>query len=73
VNERLSQDRAEEIRRYIERKGKLKPNRIESMGYGSSRPLKDELTDADAKVNRRVEFRLIKPDDEKPVDSGEWK
>ena len=62
VNEKLSQDRAEEIRRYIERKGKLKPNRIESFGYGSSKPLKDELTDADARINRRVEFRLLKPD-----------
>jgi outer membrane protein OmpA-like peptidoglycan-associated protein len=65
VNEKLSQDRAEEIRRYIERKGKLKPNRIESVGYGSSKPLKDELIEADARVNRRVEFRLIKPEGEK--------
>ena len=74
VNEKLSQDRAEEIRRYIERKGKLAPNRIESFGYGSSKPLKDELTDADAKVNRRVEFRLLKPDTDKPADGGgEWK
>jgi len=74
VNEKLSQDRAEEIRRYIERKGKLAPNRIESFGYGSSKPLKDELTDADAKVNRRVEFRLLKPDADKPADGGgEWK
>ncbi|RYE91417.1 MAG: OmpA family protein, partial [Cytophagaceae bacterium] len=62
VNEKLSQDRAEEIRRYIERKGKLGSSRIESFGYGSSRPLKDELTDADARVNRRVEFRLLKPE-----------
>ena len=74
VNEKLSQDRAEAIRRYIERKGKLQPNRIESFGYGSFKPLKDELTDADAKVNRRVEFRLIKPDTDKPADGGgEWK
>ncbi|HEX8659150.1 MAG TPA: OmpA family protein [Hymenobacter sp.] len=74
VNEKLSQDRAAEIHRYIERKGKLKPNRIESFGYGSSKPLKDELTDADAKVNRRVEFRLIKPEDDKPADTGgDWK
>ncbi|MBF9219995.1 OmpA family protein [Hymenobacter ruricola] len=74
VNEKLSQDRAEEIRKYIERKGKLKPNRIESFGYGSTRPLKDELTEADAKVNRRVEFRLIKPDGDKPADGGaDWK
>ena len=67
INEKLSQDRAEEIRRYIERKGKLKPNRIESFGYGASKPLKDELTDADARVNRRVEFRLLKPEGEKTV------
>ena len=74
VNEKLSQDRAEEIRRYIERKGKLRPNRIESFGYGSTKPLKDELTEADAQVNRRVEFRLIKPEGDKPLDGGgEWK
>ena len=74
VNEQLSQDRAEEIRKYIERKGKLTPNRIESLGYGSSKPLKDELTDADARVNRRVEFRLLKPEGEKPADGGgDWK
>ena len=74
VNEKLSQERAEAIRRYIERKGRLQPNRIESFGYGSSKPLKDELTDADARVNRRVEFRLIKPDGDKPADGGgDWK
>ncbi|GAC1376236.1 MAG: hypothetical protein NVSMB30_21290 [Hymenobacter sp.] len=74
VNEKLSQDRAEEIRRYIERKGKLRPNRIESFGYGSTKPLKDELTEADARVNRRVEFRLINPDADKPADGGAgWK
>ncbi|MGI4867355.1 MAG: OmpA family protein [Janthinobacterium lividum] len=65
INEKLSQDRAEEIRHYIERKGKLKPNRIESFGYGSSKPLKDEANEADARVNRRVEFRLLKPEGEK--------
>ena len=73
VNEKLSQDRAEAIRKYLERKGKLRPNRIESFGYGSSRPLKDERTDADARVNRRVEFRLIRPDADKPEGGGEWK
>ncbi|WP_426492900.1 OmpA family protein [Hymenobacter sp. 102] len=59
-NERLSQERAESIRRYIEQKGKLAPNRIDSFGYGSSRPLKDEVTEEDAKTNRRVEFRLLR-------------
>ncbi|WP_245328341.1 OmpA family protein [Hymenobacter aquaticus] len=65
-NENLSKDRAEAIRRYIEAKGKLKPNRIESMGYGSTQPLKEEVTEEDARINRRVEFRLIKPDEDKP-------
>jgi len=70
VNEKLSQDRAESIRRYIEQKGKLKPNRIESMGYGSTQPLKPEVTEEDARINRRVEFRLIKPDGDKPAEGG---
>ncbi|MCB2378150.1 OmpA family protein [Hymenobacter sp. BT635] len=65
-NETLSKDRAEAIRRYIETKGKLKPNRIESMGYGSTQPLKEEVTEEDARINRRVEFRLIRPDEDKP-------
>jgi flagellar motor protein MotB len=72
-NERLSQDRAEAIRRYIEQKGKLKPNRIESFGYGSTKPLRDEVTEADAETNRRVEFQLIRPDEGKKDGGGEWK
>jgi len=73
VNEKLSQDRAEAIRRYVERKGKLSASRLESFGYGSSRPLKDELTEADARINRRVEFRLLKPDGDKEASGAEWK
>ncbi|MET4106524.1 OmpA family protein [Hymenobacter sp. UYP22] len=67
-NERLSQERAQSIRRYIEQKGKLTANRIDSFGYGSSRPLKDEVTEEDAKTNRRVEFRLIRPDGDKDTE-----
>lgn len=72
VNEKLSQDRAQAIRTYIEQKGKLKNDRIESFGYGSTKPLKDELTDEDAKVNRRVEFRLLKPEKTEPGGNGEF-
>ena len=71
-NEKLSQDRAQAIRAYIERKGKIAGSRIESFGYGSTKPLKDELTDADARVNRRVEFRLLKPESNKPDAGGGW-
>ena len=62
VNEKLSQDRADAISKYIETKGKLKPNRIESRGYGSTVPLREEKTEEDMRTNRRVEFRLVKPD-----------
>lgn len=73
-NEKLSQDRAEAIRRYIEQKGKLQPNRIENQGFGSTKPLKEEVTEEDAKTNRRVEFRLIKPDEGKKESGGaDWK
>ncbi|MCC2546990.1 OmpA family protein [Hymenobacter sp. BT175] len=76
-NVKLSQDRAEAIRKYIEAKGKLKPNRIESMGLGSTQPLKPEVTEEDAGINRRVEFRLIKPEGDPGKESGagaiDWK
>ncbi len=68
----LSQARAEAIRRYIERKGKIAPARLESGGFGSSQPLRDEANEADARVNRRVEFRILKPEGEAPA-GGAWK
>ena len=69
-NERLSQLRADAIRHYVEQQGKLKPNRIDSMGYGSTKPLKEEVTEDDAKTNRRVEFQLIKPEEDAPKAAG---
>jgi outer membrane protein OmpA-like peptidoglycan-associated protein len=74
VNEKLSQDRADAIRKYIEVKGKLKPNRIESRGYGSTVPLKPEVTEEDMRTNRRVEFRLVKPETEQKQakEAGGW-
>ncbi len=59
-NLKLSQDRADNIRKFIEEKGKLKKNRITSRGYGSSKPIVEEKTDEDRKLNRRVEFEIIR-------------
>ncbi len=70
VNVALSQDRAQAIRNYIEQKGKLKPNRIDNMGYGSTQPLREEKTEDDSRFNRRVEFRLIKPEENKDAGAG---
>ncbi|MFD2245958.1 OmpA family protein [Pontibacter ruber] len=58
----LSQDRADAIRSYIERKVNIPQGRIDAVGYGSSKPLRSEKTEEDRRINRRVEFRLIKPD-----------
>ncbi|MDX5420650.1 MAG: OmpA family protein [Hymenobacteraceae bacterium] len=57
----LSQDRADAIRLYIEKRLNLPQGRIDAIGYGSSKPLREEKTEEDRKINRRVEFRLIKP------------
>ncbi|KAA5548560.1 OmpA family protein [Adhaeribacter rhizoryzae] len=57
----LSQKRADAIKKYIMLKGKFPESRIEAWGYGSSEPLKEENTEEDRRINRRVEFKIIKP------------
>ena len=61
-NTQLSQKRADSIKRYIEQKGKIPEGRIEAWGYGSSEQLREEVTEEDRRINRRVEFKLIKPE-----------
>lgn len=56
----LSQLRADKIRDYITSKAKLTQDRIQAFGYGSTKPIKEELTEADKRMNRRVEFKLIR-------------
>ena len=58
----LSQDRADAIRKYIEEQGNIARGRIESFGFGSTKPLREEKTEDDRRINRRVEFRVIKPE-----------
>ncbi|PRY13102.1 outer membrane protein OmpA-like peptidoglycan-associated protein [Pontibacter ummariensis] len=60
----LSQDRADAIKRYIERQIGIPgtDSRVEAIGYGSTRPLREEKTEEDRRINRRVEFKIIKPD-----------
>ncbi|HEU5146972.1 MAG TPA: OmpA family protein, partial [Chryseosolibacter sp.] len=57
-NLRLSQARADAIRAYLTFTYKISPDRISARGYGSSRPLVEEHTDEDRKLNRRVEFDI---------------
>ncbi|MBT1706462.1 OmpA family protein [Fulvivirgaceae bacterium PWU20] len=59
-NLRLSQARADAIRAYLMYMFKIDPDRIEAQGFGSSKPLIEEHTDEDRKLNRRVEFNITK-------------
>lgn len=58
ANLRLSQARADAIKAYLIYQFKIDAKRIEAHGYGSAKPLVDEQTDEDRKLNRRVEFEL---------------
>ncbi|WP_245970536.1 OmpA family protein [Pseudochryseolinea flava] len=59
-NLRLSQARADAIKAYLIYQFKIAAGRINAHGYGSAKPLVDENTDDDRRLNRRVEFELKK-------------
>jgi hypothetical protein len=61
ANKRLSQSRADAIREYIIQKGQIEPTRIEAIGYGSDQPIVTENSVDAKRINRRVEFEIIKP------------
>ncbi len=68
LNLKLSQQRADSIKRYILDNSLINPQRIFAIGYGSEMPIvKDEQTDEDRKLNRRVEFEIYR---DPPKDNG---
>jgi hypothetical protein len=61
ANLKLSQARADAIKSYIIEKGAIDESRIDAVGYGSQKPIiQPETSEADKKLNRRVEFELIR-------------
>lgn len=61
LNLKLSQQRADAIKRYISNTGNIEESRIFAIGYGSEKPIvKEEKTDEDRKLNRRVEFEIYR-------------
>jgi len=60
ANLRLSAARADAIRTYLVKEFKIDADRITAHGYGSSKPIVEEQTDEDRKLNRRVEFEIAR-------------
>ncbi|TGE09439.1 OmpA family protein [Hymenobacter fodinae] len=67
-NLRLSDERAASARAYMLRKG-IPENRIVSHGYGESKPIADNNTEAGRALNRRVEFDVYLPGDPNPAET----
>jgi len=67
LNLKLSQERANSIKKYIVEQGQIDTSRVEAIGYGNEKPIVEEKTEADKRINRRVEFELLKSD--KPTET----
>ncbi|HMP98270.1 MAG TPA: OmpA family protein, partial [Cyclobacteriaceae bacterium] len=60
ANLRLSQARADAIKKYLVEEMWIEADRITATGYGSSKPIVEEKTDEDKRMNRRVEFEIYR-------------
>lgn len=60
ANIRLSKARAESIKKYLIEHGGFADDRIEAEGYGDTKKLVEETSEESKKINRRVEFDIIK-------------
>lgn len=63
-NQSLSERRAASVMQYLTDNG-VAASRMESVGFGESKPLVEETSDADKEKNRRVEFRITEQDERK--------
>ncbi len=57
LNRRLSQQRADAVRAYLEKRG-VKRECLKAVGHGPDKPIGDNKTGAGREQNRRVEFRI---------------
>jgi outer membrane protein OmpA-like peptidoglycan-associated protein/tetratricopeptide (TPR) repeat protein len=58
MNQKLSQDRADAVVAYLVSKG-ISASRLESRGYGSTRPVADNKSNDGRQQNRRTEFEIL--------------
>jgi len=59
LNLKLSQDRVNEVKKYLVQHG-IASNRITTEGFGGSKPIAGNDQEETRKLNRRVEFRITK-------------
>ncbi len=57
-NQRLSERRARAVYDYFVARG-IKPYRLQTIGYGKSRPKADNATEEGRAINRRVELKVV--------------
>ncbi len=58
VNMKLSEERAIAVKRYLMQSG-IAPERLETKGYGSLRPISTNATEVGRRLNRRIEFVIL--------------
>jgi outer membrane protein OmpA-like peptidoglycan-associated protein len=58
-NKKLSQERAKSVENYLLKKS-ISAARLQSAGYGESKPVTKNDTDENRQMNRRVEFIILK-------------
>jgi outer membrane protein OmpA-like peptidoglycan-associated protein len=62
LNQKLSTERALSVKEYLINTGKIDASRLESKGYGFSKPLAENDTESNRALNRRVEFMILSND-----------
>lgn len=59
-NQKLSEQRAESVKKYLSKNFDIELDRMSTSGKGESAPIADNKTEEGKKQNRRVEFKVIK-------------
>ncbi len=59
ANLELSQERVDEVKKYIVKQG-IQKDRIKTKAFGGTQPLRNEMTQEARALNRRVEMRILK-------------
>ncbi|MCB0496816.1 MAG: OmpA family protein [Cyclobacteriaceae bacterium] len=59
LNKKLSQDRVDAVIKYLTDKG-INAGRLSGVGYGGAKPIASNATEETRRLNRRVEFTVVK-------------